>query len=86
MGASHPRWRSAGRPPLPQFTLTEPKTVAGWPPGQREKFIAVLADIILNEYYRQWRADRGLPEKPPHPAGTACDPPQGEDAGQNPES
>jgi hypothetical protein len=51
--------RRAGRPPLPQFTLTEPKTIAGWPPGQRETFIAILADIILTEYYRQWRAERG---------------------------
>jgi hypothetical protein len=67
---------------LPQFTLTEPKTIAGWPPGQRETFIAVLADMILSEYYRQWRAERGFPETP----DSTSDPPLEEDAGRNPAS
>jgi hypothetical protein len=31
-------------------------------PGQREQFVAVLADMILNWYYRQWWAERGPPE------------------------
>ena len=38
--------RGAGRPPLPQFTLTEPKTVAGWPEGRRETVITILANLL----------------------------------------
>jgi len=41
-----------------------------------------LHDMILTHYYRQWRAERGLPET--HEA--ASDHPPKEDAGQSPAS
>jgi hypothetical protein len=57
--------------------LTEPKTVAGWPPGKRETVITILADLILSEYYRQWRAERSITAPPDPP----CDLQRGEGAG-----
>ena len=81
VAAERRKKRGPGRPPLPVFTLTEPKK-APWGPGQRETFIAVLAEIILNEYYRQWRAERGLPER----HEPTLSPELEEDAGQHPGS
>jgi hypothetical protein len=65
--------RGPGRPPLPELTLTAPKTTP-FTPEQRAQFVAPLTDMIVNyrqeqhlEQARAAAAQAGarLPEEPP---------------------
>jgi hypothetical protein len=68
-----PASRGTGRPPIPEITLTAPKTTP-FTQEQRAQFVALLTDMIVN--YRQEQhleraraaaaqADAHPPEEPP---------------------
>lgn len=65
--------RGPGRPPLPEFTLTEPKTVP-FAPGRQAEMVSLLTDMIIR-YLREQRLEQARAAAAPTDAYPPTEPP-----------